>query len=186
MNTWLLLTPLIAAVTGWILNSIAIRFMLRSLLQRRRQMAEQVAGLVSEKIFSFEQVEQQITDPANIEKVLPEVEAHIDHFLRVKLSTAMPMISMFIGDKTINQLKEVFMTELRLLFPSLLSNYVQTLKKDTDIQQIITSRIMGLNDVMLQSKLRTLLAPQLRMFRITGAVTGFIIGGIQLLVFVIA
>jgi hypothetical protein len=38
----------------------------------------------------------------------------------------MPIISMFIGDKTIAQLKEVFLEELAQIFPALLSEFTQS------------------------------------------------------------
>jgi hypothetical protein len=38
----------------------------------------------------------------------------------------MPIISMFIGDKTIAQLKEVFLEELAQIFPALLSQFTQS------------------------------------------------------------
>ena len=44
------------------------------------------------------------------------------------------MISMFIGDKTIEELKEVFMEELALLFPMLISEFSAHLNKDLHAQ----------------------------------------------------
>lgn len=178
--------PLVAAFTGWLLNLLATRLMINALLKRRRLMAAELASIITEKIISFQQIEQQITDPRNIEKVLPEVEAHIDHFLRVKLSSTMPMISMFIGDKTISQLKEVFMAELKELFPTLLRNYVLTLQNDFNLEQAITDKMSRMDAAELETTLRKLLAPQLRIFQLTGAVTGFIIGLVQLLLYAIA
>ena len=44
------------------------------------------------------------------------------------------MISMFIGDKTIEELKEVFMEELALLFPMLITEFSAHLNKDLHAQ----------------------------------------------------
>ena len=44
------------------------------------------------------------------------------------------MISMFIGEKTIEELKDVFMEELALLFPLLISEFSVHLNKDLHIQ----------------------------------------------------
>ena len=44
------------------------------------------------------------------------------------------MISMFIGEKTIEELKEVFMEELALLFPLLISEFSVHLNKDLHAQ----------------------------------------------------
>jgi hypothetical protein len=39
----------------------------------------------------------------------------------------MPMIGMFIGEKTINELKAVFITELESLFPVIMKSYLGNL-----------------------------------------------------------
>ena len=44
------------------------------------------------------------------------------------------MISMFIGDKTIEELKAVFMDELALLFPILINAFSENLNKDLQVQ----------------------------------------------------
>ena len=49
--------------------------------------------------------------------ILPLADTHVDDFLRNKLPKAMPVMSMLVGDKTIAQLKAVFMDELRTLLP---------------------------------------------------------------------
>src|SRR5258708_21170537 len=98
--------------------------------KRQRQIAESLGKIVGQELLSFGDIEQTITDPGNVQKILPLAEEHIDHFLRSKLKETMPMISLFIGDKTINQLKEVFMKELEELFPVIMKNYVANLKHD--------------------------------------------------------
>ena len=64
----------------------------------------------------------------------PVINDKLDDFFRHKLSAKLPMISMFIGEKTIEELKEVFMEELALLFPMLISEFSAHLNKDLHSQ----------------------------------------------------
>ena len=68
------------------------------------------------------------------EAMKPVINDKLDDFFRHKLSAKLPMISMFIGDKTIEELKEVFMEELALLFPTLISEFSAHLNKDLHAQ----------------------------------------------------
>jgi len=68
------------------------------------------------------------------EAMKPVINDKLDDFFRHKLSAKLPMISMFIGDKTIEELKEVFMEELALLFPLLISEFSTHLNKDLQQQ----------------------------------------------------
>ena len=108
MNYWLLLIPLISAFIGWVTNWVAIKMLFHprnpvTILgmkvqgifpKRQQQFAEKLGKLVSRELLSFDEIETKITNPDNLKKVMPTVEAHIDHFLRVKLGETMPMISM--------------------------------------------------------------------------------------------
>jgi uncharacterized membrane protein YheB (UPF0754 family) len=67
-------------------------------------------------------------DNSNFDAVLLFIDAKLDDFFKRKLSEKLPMISMFIGDKTIHQLKEVFIEELKQLFPELVVNLVANSK----------------------------------------------------------
>jgi len=62
--------------------------------------------------------------------ILPLIDSNLDSFFKERLVQKMPIVSMFIGDKTIAQLKEVFMEELRQLFPNLISQLSKSIQLD--------------------------------------------------------
>jgi uncharacterized membrane protein YheB (UPF0754 family) len=138
--------------------------------------------LVGEELVSFKDIEQKIIDPKNIEQLMPFVETHIDHFLRVKLADEMPMISMFIGDRTINQMKGIFMQELATLFPQMMENYMGKLKNDLDLEQIVIEKVSGFSSDKLEQILLSIMQKEFRFVEIIGAVLGFIIGLFQVLI----
>jgi len=65
-----------------------------------------------------------------LDQVMPFIDSKLDDFFRNKIGEKLPMISMFIGDKTIAQLKAVFLEELSNLFPSLITQFSQSLEAD--------------------------------------------------------
>lgn len=73
--------------------------------------------------FSGDKIGTMISDPASLEKIRPEIEQHLDHFLGEKLAKEMPVIGMFVGEKTILQLKQLFMKELDIIFPTVMGRY---------------------------------------------------------------
>ena len=72
---------------------------------------------------------------AQLDKVMPVIDEKLDDFFRNRLTEKLPMISMFIGDKTIQQLKTVFMEELRQMFPSLMHSFASNIQTDL-LQQL--------------------------------------------------
>lgn len=192
----IILIPLISAFIGWFTNWIAIKMLFHPKLpvkflgitfqgifpKRQQQFAEKLGKLVSQELLSFKDIEQKITSPDNLKKVMPIVEEHIDHFLRKKLADAMPVISMFIGDKTIEQLKGVFMQELEILFPQLMSNYMQNLQTELDLEKIVTQKVSNFSSDKLEEILNAIMSKEFRFVEIIGAVLGFVIGVMQLVI----
>ena len=76
----------------------------------------------------------ELTEKDPFEAMKPVINVKLDDFFRHKLSAKLPMISMFIGEKTIEELKEVFMEELALLFPMLITEFSAHLNKDLQQQ----------------------------------------------------
>jgi uncharacterized membrane protein YheB (UPF0754 family) len=195
MNFWLFLIPVISAFIGWFTNWIAIKMLFHPrepkrvlgiafhgiFPKRQQQFAEKLGKLVSNELLSFSDIEKKITQKENVEKLLPQIEGHIDHFLRNKLSDTFPMLSMFIGDKTINQMKGAFMTELQTIFPSVLKNYMGNLQKDLDLEQIVTDKVKGFSSDKLESILNDIMKKEFKFVEIIGGVLGFIIGLLQVL-----
>jgi uncharacterized membrane protein YheB (UPF0754 family) len=192
----IILIPLISAFIGWFTNWIAIKMLFHPRLpkkilgitfqgifpKRQQQFAEKLGKLVSQELLSFKDIEQKITSPENLKKVMPVVDAHIEQFLRVKLADTMPMISMFIGDKTIAQLKGVFMQELETLFPQLMSNYMTNLQGELDLEKIVTQKVSNFSSDKLEEILNAIMSKEFRFVEIIGAVLGFVIGVMQLVI----
>ncbi|MEI6086954.1 MAG: DUF445 family protein [Bacteroidota bacterium] len=200
MKITLILIPVISAFIGWFTNWIAIKMLFHPKVpvkilgitfhgifpKRQKQFAEKLGKLVSQELLSFSDIEQKISNPDNIEKLMPFVETHIDHFLRVKLAEEMPMIGMFIGDKTINQMKAIFIKELQTLFPSIMENYMAQLEKDLDLEKIVIDKVSGFSSDKLEEILQAIMSKEFRFVEIIGGVLGFIIGLLQVLLTILS
>lgn len=195
MNLGLILIPLISAFIGYFTNWIAIKMLFHPrepfkflgltiqgiFPKRQQQFGEKLGKLVSDEFLSFKDIEEKITSPGNLEKILPLVDQHIDGFLHNKLPKAFPMLSMFIGEKTINTMKTAFMEELQELFPILMHQYVNSLQKDLDLEHIVEEKVRAFSSDKLESILYQIMAKEFRFVEILGGVLGFIIGCIQIL-----
>lgn len=150
--------------------------------KRQQQFAEKLGKLVSAEFLSFDDIEEKISNPDNLKKIMPMIENHIDDFLRNRLSTEMPVISMFIGDKTITKLKESFMKEIELLFPQVMKQYASNLKHELDLEQIVIKKVAGFSSDKLEEVLYQIMSKEFRFVEIIGAVIGFIIGLLQVII----
>ncbi len=196
MSFWIYTIPFISAVIHWVTIWMALKMLFhpktpKKILgitfhgvfpKKQQQIAENLGRIVGNELLSFTEIEAKITNPANLESIYPHVEEKINEFLTVKLKTAMPMIAMFIGDKTIDQLRTVFMAELRELLPGLLKNYVGNLKQELDLEKIVVEKVKNFSSDKLEMLLNQILTKEFRFVEVIGAILGFIIGVVQILI----
>lgn len=193
MNYWLVLIPVISGFIGWFTNWIAIKMLFhprepKQVLgltiqgifpKRQQQFAEKLGKLVSNELLSFDEIKKKITSPDNLQHVMPYLELKIDDFLRQKLSDVFPVISMFIGENTINQLKTVFMDELESMFPGLINAYMNNLEASLDLEKIVTEKVKGFSTDKMEEILLQIMSKEFRFVEILGGIVGFIIGLLQ-------
>ena len=190
-----ILIPLISAFIGWFTNWIAIKMLFhpkqpRRILgitfhgifpKRQKKFAEKLGKMISEEFLSFEDIEGKIASPKNLQKLMSTVEVHVDNFLRNKLSDELPFISLFIGDRTIRSLKNIFMQELETLFPQLMKSYAGHLQEELDLEKIVTDKVSSFSTDKLEDILYQIMSKEFRFVEILGGIIGFIIGILQVL-----
>jgi len=196
MSIWIYTIPFISAFIHWLTIWMALKMLFhpkdpKRILgmtfqgvfpKKQNQIAENLGRIVGKELLSFDDIEKKITSEKNLEAIYPAVEERIDYFLRHKLKEAIPMLSMFIGDKSIGQLKGVFMNELKSMLPALLKDYVRNLKGELDLEKIVVTKVKEFSGEKLEEMLNQLLTKEFRFVEIIGAVLGFIIGVVQILI----
>lgn len=191
-----ILIPLISAFIGWFTNWIAIKMLFhpkepKRILgitfhgifpKRQRSFAEKLGKMISAEFLSYEDIEEKIAHPKNLEKLMPLIEVHVDNFLRDKLSDEMPFLSLFIGENTRRSLKNVFMRELETLFPQIMTSYAKHLEEELDLEKIVTDKVSAFSSEKLEGILYQIMSKEFRFVEILGGVIGFIIGIAQVLI----
>ena len=194
--TGYIITVLLSTFTGWITTWIAIKMhfhprkpikILGLTIQgifpkNQRLIAEKLGQVVGKELLSFDEIEQKVTNPENLQKLRPDIEHHIDNFLRNKLKDVFPMLSMLIGEKTILQLKDAFLLELESLFPVLMKGYMAKLEKDLDLEKIVTEKVASFSTQKLEDILNQITKKEFTFLEFVGGFFGFIIGLIEIAV----
>ena len=153
--------------------------------KNQRLIAEKLGQVVGKELLSFDEIEQKVTNPENLQKLKPEIEAHIDGFLNNRLKEVFPMLSMFIGEKTISQLKEAFLMELENLFPILMETYMNKLQHDLDLEKIVTEKVAAFSSEKLEDILLQITKKEFKFLEFIGGFFGLLIGIVQVILAVL-
>lgn len=173
MNYLFLFIPLLTIAASWSVVFFTEKILLypveprsflgirvQGLLHRYRpQLIDGLSARIQTAFEKMEGLETRLTDPENFSRLKPTIEEHIDDFLRNKLKEQMPMISMFIGDKTVNTLKTIFIAEIEQLFPRVIGQYAGNLKKDLQLGQLVKEKLNAISSTDINNQLAPLLHP---------------------------
>lgn len=169
MNGWLWLTPVIAAAGGWLAGKIVKKTMLGSLPRLLGEFASSLETAAQFPALSA----LPAGSGSHYEQIKPFIEEQAEAFFRYRLTAAMPMLAMLIGDKTILQMKTVLMKELEELFPIVIEKYLR-------ITEAATGTPAPLPNSHWQETARVLARP-FRRLPTWGLLAGLAIGVLQLI-----
>lgn len=188
------LIPFISAFIGWFTNWIAIKMLFHPkkpvkvlgitihgiFPKGQKKFAEKLGILVATELIHFDEIAGKLKDPEQLKALTPTIENHIDSFLRIRLKEKIPVISMFIGDSTIEKLKEGMMEEINTLLPQVIGQYTTSLQQSIDIEKIVTEKVNNFSSDKLEDILQSIMKKEFRFVEILGGVLGFIIGLLQI------
>lgn len=137
-----------STVTGWLISWLLTYLLFKSSSTNKglipgftSYLTNEVGDMLQQAFESSTIIDEKISDPRMLEKMKPQIEQHVDFFLNEKLATVFPLLYKFMGEKTLSQFKVAFMTEIDLLFPVIIKNYMSTVKKEIRIAHLISESI---------------------------------------------
>lgn len=186
--------PFISALIGWVTNFLAIKMLfhprkpinilgikIQGVFPKRHQLlATKIGALVGEQLFSFSDIKGEMQNPEHLIEVHKVLDEKVDRFLREKLGGVMPMLAMFINDKTVNKIKEILVGELNDSLPDVINAYADKLEKDIDITKVVEEKVAAFSMEKLENVLFSIMSKEFKFIEIVGAILGFIIGVVQL------
>jgi hypothetical protein len=174
-NSLLYFLPFISALVGWLISRWGINILFKRLKSQQKALAAQAGSYVAAN-FEMDELTANLTSTEAVEKILPVADEHVEQFLRVKLPAAMPMLTMFISDRLVADMKTIFMAELKELFPTIISQYLSNAKTAIAIDKMVSTKLEAIH---IQT-LKALLQNELNKVALFGAFAGFVIGVIQI------
>jgi hypothetical protein len=181
------------AVFGWLTASLMIRFIFKPSTPKKiagfsfiGMVPSMLPGLVNKLAGRFNlQISALITEKVNAEEqrilteTRPLIEEHVDHFLKVKLKTAFPLLHNFMGEKTFVLFKASFMEEVELLLPGIWRMGVDKVVKGSNYHEVITEKLNLVNWANVGDDFTHLFSAAIRRFKLSAALCGALLGILQ-------
>jgi len=180
--------PLTGALIGWITNLLAIRllfhprrplrlwplpFKIQGLLPKRREeLAENIADIVSEQLFSLDELTAQVDLFQLQNEVKATVQKIVENWCAEKLSVFPAKVSRYCT----NFLRDYVAEKVADQFPDMAQSFLTSLRKQIDVRQIVVEKINSLSLAEIEKMVWYAARHELRMIEWVGGVLGFLVG----------
>lgn len=170
------LLPLVAALAGWLLHKLLIGFFFTYQLPKlQKPLANEAARYISKET-DWHGIAATIADEKHIRPLMPLIEEHLDVLLRKKIKEKVPVLAALMGDKTLDKIKSAVMEELSLALPKLITGLGDNLQLHTKVEDLVRDKIMQMDLQRMIPLWKRSLRKPLRYIALAGALTGFLIG----------
>jgi len=192
--------PLIGALIGWLTNYIAIKmlfhpkneikiffFSLQGIFPKRQQaLAEKLGQVVSTELVSAQEVTAHLKEKATSEAVLDHISMRIEEGIASRLPRIFPMLAMLMSGEITNKLKRVLLEQISSLNEELIDKLSRELEEELDVQAIVEEKVSAFSSDKLEEILFSIMRREFKFVEVVGAVLGFLIGLIQILLLSLA
>ena len=194
---WLI--PIIGAFIGWITNYVAIKmlfhprkpinlkiFTLHGVFPKNKSRIATKLGdslyylLFDECLISFEDIKGKLQEPTAMANFKDEISIHVERIIREKVEN-MPIAKAFISEKFIQNLHQMAVDEIEMALPGVIGNYIDKIKEKVDIKQMVFDKVSNFSDQKLEDLLLAITGKEFKFIEMVGAVLGFLIGIVQML-----
>ena len=87
---------------------------------------------------------------------------------------------MFVGEGTMQKIKEGMMEEIALLLPEIITQYTDSLSKKVDIEKMVREKVANYSSDKLEEILEAIMKKEFWFLELVGCLFGFVIGLIQM------
>ena len=192
-NPMIYLLPVIAALIGWATNYLAVKMLFHPKLpisilgisiqgvfpKRQAQLARKLGDLVSDELFSVEDVSKKIKTFSTSPETMEMVGQKIEKTIREKLVKSFPMLSMFLSDDMIAKVAGIFKVELQDFISESADALTEKLESELNVREMVTEKVEAFSTEKLEELLTSLMKKEFRSIELVGAFLGFLIGCIQ-------
>ena len=194
-SSFIFILPVIAALIGWATNFVAIKMLFhpqdpKKILgitfqgvfpKRQKQIAEKLGELVANELFSIKDVAQKIEELSTRPEALEEVGKRIEKTIREKLVAAFPMLSMFLSDEMIEKVTKLFQSELEDFLRASAQGLAAKMEDSVDVKSLVEEKVRSFSSNKIEELLLGFMEQEFRFIEKIGAVLGFLIGCIQVI-----
>lgn len=187
------LIPIIGAFIGWLTNWVAIKMLFyprqpKKILfvtfhgifpKNKTRIANKLGEVVQRDLLSFEDIREKIQDLQEAHNVNEEISIKVKEALKEKVENM--RFGAVIPERAINRVHKSIVNEIDRNLPKMIEATIEKVESNLNIREIVYGKVQAFSDERLERLLLDITAREFKFIEIIGAVLGFTIGIVQLI-----
>lgn len=149
--------------------------------KRQLQIAENLGKVVATELLSTTELKDKLLKPDNIKAVHNSIALRLHQYLSEVLPQKYPVVALIVSGKTKDKVLDEVMREIYNITPGVIDELMEKVDQSVDIEAMVTEKVGNFPASRLEDLLQKLLQKEFRFIEWVGAILGFLIGCIQLL-----
>jgi len=193
VKTWAL--PTIGAFIGWITNWLAIKMLFRPrkpikilfvtfhgiFPKNKPRIAEKLGTIVQRDLINFSDIKGRLQDADALNHFKEEIALRVDNAIRERIEKS-ALLDAIVPDQLIQSVHKTIVTEIERNLPNVIDTSITKIEQSLDIQVLVRNKVANFSDEKLEQLLLDITSKEFRFIEVIGAVLGFMIGIIQLVI----
>lgn len=195
MDYRLILLPVIGAIIGWLTNYIAIKMLFKPyhpvrilgftfhgvLPKRREAFAHSLAKTIEKELLSSKDISEILEESGWEEEVEHAIEGIIRNYIRTESVKKYPIVGV-LSDSILNSIKYYLSKEIIKQVEGKKPELLDRFHDMVNVRELVANKVDAFDIKRLEKLVFDLVARELRHIEIVGAVLGFIIGCVQVVI----
>lgn len=193
---WLkwVLPPVVGLFIGWLTNYLAIRLLFRPrnpidfkiftlhgiFPKNKSKLADRLGNVVQRDLISYEDIRDKLEDSNSLHAMAEQVSVHVEGMIRDRLHKT-KFQKAVVPEGLINRIHEMVTSDIEKTLPKLIDNYVDKLEEKVDIYGMVQKKVNNFSDEKLEDLILAITKKEFKFIELIGAVLGFFIGCLQVL-----
>ena len=185
--------PIIGAFIGWLTNWVAIKMLFyprqpKKILfmtfqgifpKNKTRIANKLGNVVQRDLINFDDIKERLKDSESLQKVNEEIASKVEVAIRNRI--AKMALGAVIPERFITRTHQSIVKEIQENLPNLIDTTIAKVEGKLDIQQIVFNKVQNFSDEKLEKLLMDITSREFKFIEVIGAVLGFLIGLVQLI-----
>lgn len=192
-KTWAL--PIIGAFIGWLTNWLAIKMLFRPrkpikilfitfhgiFPKNKPRIADKLGTVVQRDLINFSDIKNRLQDADALNHFKEEIALRVDNAIRDRIEKS-ALLDAIVPDQLIQSVHKTIVVEIEKNLPNVIDTSITKIEQSLDIQQLVKNKVSNFSDEKLEKLLLDITSKEFRFIEVIGAILGFMIGVVQLII----